>query len=147
MLIGELSERTGTSERLLRYYERMGLLQPQRRANGYRAYEPAAEETVLRIRALLAAGLPTRTIRRLLPCTTTGAANTTNATDATDITDATDATVQPCPGVLASLREQLRSLDERSARLTTARRLLQQTITATERASAAFEHAAPADSL
>lgn len=41
----------------LRFYERKGLLAaPARRANGYRAYPPAAVERVLRIRRVLAAG-------------------------------------------------------------------------------------------
>ncbi|MFI6684209.1 MerR family transcriptional regulator [Streptomyces sp. NPDC050485] len=117
MLIGELAERTGTSERLLRYYERVGLLTPQRRPNGYRTYDVAAEETVVRIRALLAAGLPTRVIRQVLPCTSA------------------NADVLPCPGVLGALQEQLHALDQRSAQLTTARQTLLRTIAATEQAS------------
>ncbi|WP_443066959.1 MerR family DNA-binding transcriptional regulator [Streptomyces sp. NBC_01261] len=36
MLIGEPAERTGTNERLLRHYERAGLLRPDRLPNGYR---------------------------------------------------------------------------------------------------------------
>ncbi len=117
MLIGELAERTGTSERLLRYYERAGLLRPKRLPNGYRVYEEDAEDAVRRVRALLAAGLPTRVIRQVLPCTTTATG------------------VLPCPGVLDALRAQLRALDQRSAEIAAARRLLQETITATEQAS------------
>ncbi|RCH70197.1 MerR family transcriptional regulator [Streptomyces sp. SDr-06] len=119
MLIGELAERTATSERLLRYYERMGLLTPQRRPNGYRVYDADTEDSVTRIRALLAAGLPTRVIRQVLPCTTPSAA------------------VMPCPGVLASLRRQLSALDERAAQIAAAREILVGTIAATEQASAA----------
>ena len=114
MLIGELAARTGTSERLLRYYERVGLLRPERGPNGYRVYDEAAVETVERIRALLAAGLPTRVIRQVLPCTTA------------------ETTVAPCPGVLDALREQLAALDRRSAEITAARSLLSRTIAATE---------------
>ncbi|HEX6446271.1 MAG TPA: MerR family transcriptional regulator [Streptosporangiales bacterium] len=119
MLIGELAERTGTSERLLRYYERVGLLSSERQANGYRTYDESACTTVRRIRALLAAGLPTRVIRRVLPCT-----------------DA-DAAVLPCPGVLDALRDQLRILDQRSAEIAAARDVLQRTITMTEASAAA----------
>ncbi|MEU5540226.1 MerR family transcriptional regulator [Streptomyces sp. NPDC020362] len=118
MLIGELAERTGTSERLLRYYERAGLLRPGRRPNGYRTYDETAAETVLRIRALLAAGLPTRVIRQVLPCT-----------------DA-QAGVLPCPGVLDALRAQLRTLDQRAADIAAARDVLQQTITTAETSAA-----------
>ncbi|WP_413098455.1 MerR family transcriptional regulator [Streptomyces sp. Inha503] len=84
MLVGELSRRTGVSERLLRYYERMELIHSQRRANGYRDYDEQMVQTVRRIRALLAAGLPTRIIRQVLPCTFDGA------------------TLRPCPGVLTT---------------------------------------------
>jgi DNA-binding transcriptional MerR regulator len=66
--IGELSRRTGVSERLLRYYEEQGLLQPQRRPSGYREYGESDVATVLHIRNLLAAGLSTATIADLLPC-------------------------------------------------------------------------------
>ncbi|MFF4328867.1 MULTISPECIES: MerR family transcriptional regulator [unclassified Streptomyces] len=114
VLIGELSRRVGVSERLLRYYERMELIHSERRANGYREYDDRTEETVRRIRALLAAGLPTRVIRQVLPCTVDEAA------------------LRPCPGILTSLREQLDVLDQRAADLETARSLLRQTIAATE---------------
>jgi DNA-binding transcriptional MerR regulator len=119
VLIGELAERTGTSERLLRYYERAGLLRAERRSNGYRTYDGTAVTTVLRIRALLAAGLPTRIIRQMLPCT-----------------DA-EATVMPCPGVLDALRARLRILEQRSAELSAARNVLLQTIATAEAAASA----------
>ncbi|MFE9928662.1 MerR family transcriptional regulator [Streptomyces sp. NPDC005533] len=114
MLIGELSRQTGVSERLLRYYERTELIHAERRANGYREFDDQTVETVHRVRALLAVGLPTRIIRQVLPCTHDAA------------------TLRPCPGVLTSLRDQLATLDQRAADLETARRLLRQTIAATE---------------
>ncbi|MFE3023939.1 MerR family transcriptional regulator [Nocardia tengchongensis] len=70
VLIGELSRATGVPARLLRYYEEQGLLVPQRDSNGYRSYPETAPARVGRIRELLAAGLPTRDIRALLPCAT-----------------------------------------------------------------------------
>ena len=114
MLIGELAERTGTNERLLRHYERAGLLRPERLPNGYRTYADSDTAAVLRIRALLAAGLPTRVIRQVLPCTTDEAA------------------VQPCPGVLDALCAQLSALDRRATELAAAREVLSDTIAATE---------------
>ncbi|MFG2780301.1 MerR family transcriptional regulator [Streptomyces prunicolor] len=114
VLIGELAERTGTNERLLRHYERAGLLRPERLPNGYRKYADSDTAAVLRIRALLAAGLPTRVIRHVLPCTTDEAA------------------VQPCPGVLDALRAQLSALDRRAVELAAAREVLSDTIAATE---------------
>jgi DNA-binding transcriptional MerR regulator len=116
MLIGQLAKRTGTSERLLRYYERVGLLASQRQANGYREYDDAAELTVRQIRALLDAGLSTTLIKQVLPCA------------------ADDGSLSPCPGVLDKLRVQLQRLDERAANLARARKTLQQAIAVAESA-------------
>ncbi|UXY28919.1 MerR family transcriptional regulator [Streptomyces sp. HUAS TT20] len=117
MLIGELSRRTGVSERLLRYYERVELIRSDRRANGYREYADDTVETVRQIRGLLAAGLPTRIIRQVLPCAADGLA------------------LRPCPGVLERLRAQLNALDRRAADLAAARDLLRETIATTEGAA------------
>ncbi|AJE84803.1 MerR family transcriptional regulator [Streptomyces albus] len=68
MRIGELSERTGTSRRLLRYYEEQGLIAAARGANGYREFDERFVDRVLQIRGLLDAGLPTRIIKQILPC-------------------------------------------------------------------------------
>ncbi|MET9171463.1 MerR family transcriptional regulator [Streptomyces misionensis] len=68
MRIGEMVRRTGVAERLLRYYEEQGLLAPERLPSGYRVYDEQDVETVRRIRTLLAAGLTTDTIARVLPC-------------------------------------------------------------------------------
>ncbi|WP_329386150.1 MerR family transcriptional regulator [Streptomyces sp. NBC_01716] len=68
MKIGELSEKTGVSTRLLRYYEEVGILTPYRSANGYRGYGEPAIDRVLQIRELLEVGLTTEMIREVLPC-------------------------------------------------------------------------------
>ncbi len=68
MRIGELSERTGTPRRLLRYYEEQGLILASRCANGYRDYDERFVDRVVQIRGLLDAGLPTRVIKQILPC-------------------------------------------------------------------------------
>ncbi|RCH70064.1 MerR family transcriptional regulator [Streptomyces sp. SDr-06] len=68
MRIGELSERTGTSRRLLRYYDEQGLIVSSRSPNGYRHYDEDLVDRVLQIRGLLDAGLPTRIIKQILPC-------------------------------------------------------------------------------
>jgi DNA-binding transcriptional MerR regulator len=70
MRIGELAERTGTSRRLLRYYEEQGLIAPDRQPNGYRDYDERLVDRVLQIRGLLESGMPTRMIKRILPCLT-----------------------------------------------------------------------------
>ncbi|AJA16608.1 MULTISPECIES: MerR family transcriptional regulator [Pseudomonas] len=43
MNIGELERRSGLSRHTLRYYEQLGLIEPQRQANNYRSY---SEQTV-----------------------------------------------------------------------------------------------------
>ncbi|WP_329625438.1 MerR family transcriptional regulator [Streptomyces sp. NBC_01255] len=68
MRIGELSERTGTPRRLLRYYEEQGLIVADRQPNGYRVYDESNLDRVAQIRGLLDAGLPTRLIKQILPC-------------------------------------------------------------------------------
>ncbi|MFJ8043451.1 MerR family transcriptional regulator [Kitasatospora sp. NPDC096147] len=68
MRIGELSERTDTSRRLLRYYEEQGLILSTRSSNGYREYDPRSVDRVFQVRGLLDAGLPTRIIKQILPC-------------------------------------------------------------------------------
>ncbi|MEV0375076.1 MerR family transcriptional regulator [Streptomyces sp. NPDC050636] len=68
MRIGELSERTGTPRRLLRYYEEQGLIAADRSPNGYREYDERFVDRVMQIRGLLDAGLPTRIIKQILPC-------------------------------------------------------------------------------
>ncbi|WP_329499183.1 MerR family transcriptional regulator [Kitasatospora herbaricolor] len=68
MRIGELSERTDTSRRLLRYYEEQQLIVSTRSPNGYREYDERFVDRVMQIRGLLDAGLPTRIIKQILPC-------------------------------------------------------------------------------
>ncbi|GAA1595665.1 MerR family transcriptional regulator [Kribbella sancticallisti] len=68
MRIGELSERTDTPRRLLRYYEEQGLIISERCTNGYRSYDEPMVDRVLQVRGLLDAGLPTRIIKQILPC-------------------------------------------------------------------------------
>jgi DNA-binding transcriptional MerR regulator len=68
MRIGELASRTGVDARLLRYYERQGLLRPTRTPNGYRDYQESDVATVAWIRRLMAAGLSTTTIAQFTNC-------------------------------------------------------------------------------
>lgn len=71
MRMGEMVRRTGVSERLLRDYEEQGLLHPDLLTSGYRACNDVDVDTVRRIRSLLAAGLSTTIIARILPCVCT----------------------------------------------------------------------------
>ncbi|WP_285616458.1 MerR family transcriptional regulator [Kineosporia sp. NBRC 101677] len=74
MRIGEVAARSGVSVRSLRYYEEQGLLHSERSPSGQRHYAEAAVERVNLIQLLFAAGLSSRTIQELLPCTVTGVA-------------------------------------------------------------------------
>ncbi|PWC18869.1 MerR family transcriptional regulator [Brenneria corticis] len=96
MRIGELARRTGVSERMLRYYEQEGLLQPVRTDAGYRDYGNAEVQVAQRIRMLSAAGLKIETIRILLPC----------------ILD-NQPRFEPCKEVRAALRQEVEKLDEK----------------------------------
>ena len=75
MQIGDLSRASGASARSLRYYEQLGFIRPERRANGYRDYDESDVETVGTIKMLLDLdldldlGLPTALIEQVLPCT------------------------------------------------------------------------------
>ncbi|MEV1005537.1 MerR family transcriptional regulator [Nonomuraea sp. NPDC050202] len=117
MKIGELSRETGVAVRLLRYYEDQGLLTSHRSEGGHRRFGPEAPVTVERIRTLLAAGLPTKIIRELMPCF---------AGDGTQL--------QAC--VLDHLKTQYAELDSRIADLTQARTALGHILEASTRALA-----------
>ncbi|WP_017599405.1 MerR family transcriptional regulator [Nocardiopsis lucentensis] len=103
MLIGELSERTGVSRRLLRYYEEQGLLDSARSPNGYRVYDPDAVRVVHHIRALLDMGLSTGVIASVLPCARG------EADEPLDL--------EMCPDLLTTIRRELADLDARIERL------------------------------
>jgi len=61
--IGELGRRTGLATSALRYYERLGLLQPGGRTNGRRYYGPASPERIALIRLCQDAGFTLAEVR------------------------------------------------------------------------------------
>lgn len=103
--IGDLARETGVSVRLLRYYEAQGLISSQRTSGGHREFTVDATESVARIRLLLAAGLPTKVIRDVIPCF---------------IGSGSD--LDPC--VVDHLRARMTELDTRISDLTRARSAL-----------------------
>ena len=54
LTIHEAAETTGWSPRMLRYIERVGLIEPQRSGAGYRLYGPAELQRLRTLRELLA---------------------------------------------------------------------------------------------
>lgn len=75
MRIGEVARQAGVSARALRYYEEQGLLSSERTLSGQRVYPATAVERVRLIQQLFTAGLPSRTIVRLMPCIEAGRAS------------------------------------------------------------------------
>jgi DNA-binding transcriptional MerR regulator len=116
MKIGALARVTGVSVRLLRYYEEQGLLTSHRARSGHRHFTTDAPTTVAQIRTLLAAGLPTKVIRDLMPCL---------------LGDGPE--VDAC--VLGHLQKQLSDLDARIADLQQARASLNGLLNASMQAS------------
>jgi DNA-binding transcriptional MerR regulator len=114
MRIGELARRTGVDQRLLRYYEKQGLLEPDRRPNGYREYQEADIATVRKIRGLLASGLSTASIAQVQFC----------------IRDDDELPTPACTGVITRLIDERTRIDEAIARLRASRQALSQVITA-----------------
>ncbi|MES4902680.1 MULTISPECIES: MerR family transcriptional regulator [unclassified Streptomyces] len=114
MRIGELARRTGVNERLLRYYEQQGLLQPERLPSGYRVYDESDVATVQRIRSLLAAGLSTALISQIMPCLREGG----------------EGLVPTCSELVAQLRDERARMTSAIEELETSRSLLDTVITA-----------------
>jgi Cu(I)-responsive transcriptional regulator len=66
MTIGEAAQRSGVSAKMIRHYEAIGLIEAERRANGYRSYG-AQDVAVLRfIRHARDLAFPLEDVRKLL---------------------------------------------------------------------------------
>ncbi|MDQ0772975.1 MerR family redox-sensitive transcriptional activator SoxR [Streptomyces aurantiacus] len=72
MRIGEVAAKAGVSVRALRYYEQHDLLHSTRNPGGQRQYPASAVERVRLIQQLYAMGMPSRTIREVLPFAASG---------------------------------------------------------------------------
>jgi DNA-binding transcriptional MerR regulator len=64
--IRQFAELAGVTVRALHHYDRLGLLEPRRDANGYRVYTTRDLEILEQIVALKFIGMPLETIKRLL---------------------------------------------------------------------------------
>ncbi len=107
MQIGKLATLTGISIRMLRYYEQLGLLQPERTPAGYRRYSVTDINTVKQIELLQQAGLTLTTISHLTHCL--GSA---------------PEPVQLCSALTDKLHQQLVSVDAQIDLLRQSRQLL-----------------------
>ncbi|UNO41763.1 MerR family transcriptional regulator [Streptomyces sp. MST-110588] len=107
MRIGELARRAGVTPKAVRYYEALGLLAPERLANGYRDYGEYDVRVVREIRALSGLGIPVERTRPFLDCL---AAGHRHADD--------------CPASLAGYRDAIDELTQRIEGLTARRTVL-----------------------
>jgi DNA-binding transcriptional MerR regulator len=64
----EAAERLGISQRMLRHYEKEGLLEVSRSDNGYRHYSETDLRRAGRIRDFIATGFSTREVRAMSNC-------------------------------------------------------------------------------
>lgn len=106
MQIGKLAAVTGVSIRMLRYYERAGLLHPARTEAGYRRFTAEDIEVVKRILTLNRAGLTLSAVRGLLNCVRSGTA--------------------PCETLKIKIRDQLNQIERQIEALSESRKLLSQ---------------------
>ncbi|MDV6262626.1 HEAT repeat domain-containing protein [Rhodococcoides yunnanense] len=67
MLIGEVARRSGVSARMLRHYDRLGLVQPNSRSStGYREYSPEDVRRLFHVESLRSLGLSLHDVGRAL---------------------------------------------------------------------------------
>lgn len=93
MLAKEASDKLGISQRMLRHYEKVGLMDIRRGENGYRVYTDADLRRAGRIRDFIATGFSTREILSMSAC----------------LTDEGDG---PCEGGIAQMMEKLSHIDQ-----------------------------------
>ncbi len=98
MQIKEAAERLGITERMLRHYEKAGLMEVQRSKNDYRSYSEADLRRAGRIRDLIATGFSTREVRSMAACLS-------------------DEGAGPCEGGIPQLLEKLEHIDRLRADL------------------------------
>jgi DNA-binding transcriptional MerR regulator len=98
MQIKEAAERLGITQRMLRHYEKAGLMDARRSENGYRSYSEADLRRAARIRDLIATGFSTREVRAMAACLS-------------------DEGTGPCEGGIPQLLEKLEHIDRLRADL------------------------------
>ncbi len=94
----EAAEKLEITQRMLRHYEKEGLIEVGRTLNGYRSYTEADLRRAGRIRDFIAAGFSTREVRAMSACLS-------------------DEGSGPCEGGVEKLREKLEHIDRLRAEL------------------------------
>ena len=85
MKISEIAKRTGVSTHALRHYERLGLLEPVRHANGYRDYTEAMRREVVFIAMSRKIGFSLAAIAERLPTYRTGRLRNADMVEALEV--------------------------------------------------------------
>ncbi|MEU1342483.1 MerR family transcriptional regulator [Streptomyces sp. NPDC005827] len=96
MKISELAHQADATTKAVRYYESLGLITPERLANGYRNYTEDDVRLVREIRALHQLGLPVERTRPFLECLSAGSLH-----------------ADDCPASLAGYRQAIDELTDR----------------------------------
>ncbi|MFE0046980.1 MerR family DNA-binding transcriptional regulator [Streptomyces albireticuli] len=107
MRIGDLARRAGVTTKAVRYYESLGLITPDRLANGYRDYAEGDVRLVREIRNLGQLGIPVERTRPFLECLAAGGEHGDD-----------------CPSSMAGYREAIDDLTRRIDGLTARRAAL-----------------------
>jgi DNA-binding transcriptional MerR regulator len=107
MRIGELAKRAGTTTRALRFYESQGLLEAQRRSNGYREYGDHDLRLVKEIQSLQAVGMSLEDTRPFVACLRAGHESGDSCPDSREVYQRKLAEVDECLERLNTVREFL----------------------------------------
>lgn len=118
MQIKEAAERLGITERMLRHYEKSGLMETRRSENGYRSYSDADLRRAGRIRDFIATGFSTREVRAMAACLS-------------------DEGAGPCEGGIPQLLKKLEHIDRLSADLEAKREAILERLAVLEEALSA----------
>jgi DNA-binding transcriptional MerR regulator len=115
MRIGEVAQRAGVSDKTLRYYEKIGVLDaPDRTPSGYREYDDAVVDRLRFIRSGQSLGLSLGELREILALRDRGV---TPCTHVTDLIKKRAAEIDEQIAELSRLRAELRRLARRAQRL------------------------------
>jgi DNA-binding transcriptional MerR regulator len=115
MRIGELASRSGLSDKTLRYYEDIGVIDPPARTpNGYRDYPKKVLERLAFVRGAQSAGLTLGEIREIVALRDRG---TTPCTHVVELIQMRAAEIDEQIVELERMRGELRRLRARARRL------------------------------
>lgn len=108
MLIGQLSSESGFSKDTIRYYEKIGVIQPSgyiRKSNNYKSYSDKTLKRLLHIRQLKDAGF--------------------TLSEITDLLDTFNNGISACSGLPQNLTVKIAEIDEKISLLESYKRSLQ----------------------